>query len=265
MFLSKEAEQAVKDYFDYYSDEYMRLSLMPRLASKLKGYDNENPHLFTGMFATLMATLGVYDEQFMYQLDVNMQEAMVVEGLYGRQSVGLNGYPKNHPQHGEFNTVSHDEYNGIIMQSIYIMRKDLIDDVVDYGKQNKYCYDDSEPYKFNMRYMRQPRDTYFYKSCSELYAPSTLEKVWFLASTFLTSRSKGVRVDGELMLFYKFLTFRLAGYSSRTVSMAENYYTKKMVERFGTDWVVALHQLYFKANKHPIHVLAAEVQERMQG
>lgn len=265
MEISAEVEQAIHDYFDYYSDEYMRLSLKPRLANKRGSYDNENPHLFTGMFATLMAALGIYEEQFMYQIEANMLEAQVVSGLFGRQAVGNNGYPKDHPQHGEHNSVSHDEYNGLVMQSAYIMDRSFIDDIVLYGKNNHWSYNDAKPFKFEMRYWRQPRDRFLYKACSESYKPSLVDKLWFYCSTILTSRSKGERVDGELMLFYKFLSLEMCGYRSKTVSKAREYYNAKMQERFGDSWVTELHQRYFVVNKHPIHVLAAEVQEVMRG
>ena len=263
--MNEELEQAIHDYFDYYSDEYQRLSLYPRLASKRGNYDNENPHLFTGMFATLMATLGYYDIDFMHQIEGNMKEAEVVSGLFGRQAVGLNGYPKDHPQYGEHNVVSHDEYNGIVMQSTYIMNREYVDEIVEYGKSNYWSYNDAKPFEFELRYCRQPRDRFFYKACSESYSPNIIDKLWFLGSSILTSKSKGERVDGELMLFYKLLTLRLCGYKSKIVNIVEKMYQNNMTKRFGKNWITELHQAYFVVNKHPIHVLAAEVQEKMRG
>jgi hypothetical protein len=207
----------------------------------------------------LFKILNVGNKAYKLQMSTYLKKARIVPGLYSRQ-IGDNGYPDDHPQAGQWNSVSHDEYNGIIMWSVYADRIDVVDDVVTYGMQNFWCFDDQHPYQVNFRFWRQPRDRAFYKWCSS-FKPSIIDKLWFLTSSIVTCLKRGERVDGELQLFYKLKTLELIECDSMIVRLVNRIYRKAMRKFYGDQWLVTLHTKYFPF-KHPIQAIIRYLVDR---
>lgn len=280
-------ESAVNRLFTDYHDHYGRTTLYKAdLTQTMMGhFDNENPNLFDGIAGLLIALnklpvskYFVHGARGLAAVLVHDDEGYEVKGLYGR-----------HPQqYTTYNTVSHDEYNGITYKCAVIQefRKSVMNDIVEYGKDHNWCFVDTSPkakplnsiFKspfsffqaltalisgnrdgnqalYQLSHIRQPDEIAFYKIVSTKYKPSLFELLFLAVGLILTSRKPKGNTSGKIMAWGKLRSMELVHFSHPITDYAKKIFFKNLTNMYGEEYLSELFKIYYKDQNHPFHVL----------
>jgi hypothetical protein len=186
--------------------------------------------------------------------------------------------------------ISHDEYAGIcFMASIIPKVRQKLDEVVEYGYEYHWQYNNKHPrvdgvkylmsnpissikYLYNkirglnqiaiieldnLQWIRQPRDIALYKLFSCTCKPNVLELLYFYISLLVTVAGKDFAANGgtRLLAWYKIVALETIGHKNLLFNLTAKYFRYKMKLLLGDNYVEDLHKMYFQDRLHPIHVM----------
>lgn len=120
-----------------------------------------------------------------------------------------------------------------------------------------------------LTYLRQPRDTAFYKIAAG-EEPSLFEILWLSLAIYLSSKRNifdGSRGGTVLLAWFRMLAIRKAGYSHYVLNLAHRLFEERMVARFGHNYPMILAMMYFdrltaEGEPHPIRLLIRKYVEK---
>ena len=249
-----------------YLDEYGRIELGLRTKSKRGRFSHENPKTFQGYMDIVLDHAGKFtDSRKQITLDaIKMTE--VEPGLFGRQVPGQNFG----------NTVSHDEYNGICYTASVVpeLRETVCNEIVEYGmKHGKFGllgpYNDEKPgltlveclknkeHRKDLAFVRQPRDSAFYKIMSTKYEASWFELLFMAISSIITAHRPAFHRDcgTKLIMFFRILAIEKVT-NKWYLRLLHVYIRRKLAKTYGSQYLAKMLRAYFKDSHHPIHTLS---------
>jgi hypothetical protein len=292
--MSMNKQIALYDLITSYMDSYGGVTLTNKnLSNPLDGIrDNENSHLFTGQAALLIhlnnLTESIYFAKFADNVSWHLTLNQVVPGLFTRFP---DPYRFSDGHHG----ISFDEMAGIAFQALIINRRDILDDIVTYGKNHNWAFIDEEPgadpikmaggdlksaikkiikvFKSGdaklarkehdvvdyLSRVRQPRERAFYKLLSTKFKPSYFEllNMYFglIGSSFGEANDTSTKIIG----FYKIISLDMIGHKSLLYKLTKFIFKRRMHKLYGDCTLNALTMIYFKDVNHPFHRLTEDL------
>lgn len=173
----------------------------------------------------------------------------VIRGLYNR-------HPREWGNVTEDDVVSWDEYNGVMFLAKAIGEPVLIQDVIQYGLQNGWCFNNHRPELRDFRYTRQFRDTAFYKVMAG-YKPFIWSDIYMCLSHLHSSIKETSRTSGRIQIFYR---LELMQNGSFLYTVINDLYQAKLERDYGERAVATTHDLFYPqqidGNNHPLRQFA---------
>lgn len=248
-------------YLEKYIDEFGRCQLYPRSKNKRREFDNENSVLFTAYMLVHFRVNSIQDSDWENKIVEVIEKSFHVKGLLMREpKLDWNYYPDDHPRESGFNYNAHDNYIGMVICAILLDRVVWIGDTIDYLKANYFSLNDEKPYEFTLRQVCKP---YVYCYLKVLDDSSNVFHQSLLFFSFIsTGLNKSDDMSGELIKFYMYQTLVLVNKTGFIISLAYKIYTKLLERRFSGQWLVRIHEGYFKDRNHPIIEFARHFERR---
>jgi len=245
----------------------------------------DNPLLFTGEAALLLALSNQIGKNEVGRLDEILTECEIYPGLYRRQPAYYQDQYKI-----PMNAVSHDEYNGVcfMVAACPEFFRSYALDIVNYGEKFDWQFNDIAPYgsffpqlfdapfqtikelrlylkdkkenpqdtnSVDLRHppyiislgqWRQPRDRAFYKIAAGL-EPSMFEVINLAAATVFSSLGDPFKSRGgtKLMSWFRMLAIERLDYESRLLKLAHKVFRLNLKKALGEEYPTRLALNYF--------------------
>ncbi len=139
----------------------------------------------------------------------------------------------------------HDSYIGQVCLASLFSRK-YPRDLYNYGKKHFFIYG------YNWKYFHQPYQVGYYKVCAGLNM-GIINYIWFIGMMLVTARQKPQDTSSKKLVVL--MGYRLK--QSRWFKWIYNYFEKKMVKQYGTNWYSEILKIYYGENS-PLYLFAKE-------
>jgi len=230
---------------------------------------DENQHMWCSIYYTLLKMLDpsllTNEDRDHVKKTLHRTQAeyggFKVAGLYHRHGPP---YPTGPEHHG----VSHDEMNGIAIQS-KLFGLHVAEEIVKYGKKHGWAFIDERPYThpiknifsiekgkrlFMLGRIRQPRDRAFYKMCNN-ERPSIVGYLHLLLTAWITSRKPKADTSGKILAFTRFQA--LKG-KYKMFDFMYKIFRKNLIKTHGENFLEDILKIYFRHSTHPFHEMAKQ-------
>lgn len=244
---------ATDNFLNNYVDEYGRCELKKRNPNTIGNYSSENPHLFTGYMCVVFRLHGVQNQEWKRRIIDVTNKSFRTKGVLMRQpSYESNFYPKGHPQYPQYNNVSHDEISGTCMSAICFDNLSWVRDMVEW-LDGHYLTMDDHTLRINPIFFVKLKTYAFLKYAIN---DNNIFLDYQLMQYFLTvSIGREHDLSGEIMRWYTYQCLCLVRKPPCLLRKAYSFYESQMKKRFGSNWLIEIHSIYFKDKNHPIHEL----------
>ena len=205
--------------------------------------ENDNGILFLGIFVMLM-----HDRNLLTELDITrsfnaIKGIEIYPGLFART-------------HLNDKMDSHDNSVGVCALSV-IFNFAFARQLVEYGTQTGFCYNNLHPGDFEARAARQGGDIAFYKICAG-YTPTIWETVWLCVGILIAAFSGWSSTVNLAWLRLRSMDISIETKPATAITKTALFITNLVYnvciwKRFGG--IKGSFKQYFKA-EHPINLLA---------
>lgn len=252
--------EAKKRFFrDYVSEDGLGLLKKgedhdPHPPSKLRTAGNDNGILFLAYALTLCDHHHLLDDLDRAHVDFALSQIEKEPGLFERHP--------NAPLKDRVEGL--DNYVGVVATS-YLFQLKYHGNVLSYGQNHGFNYNDKYPGKWTLRTQRQPSDACFYKFASGV-TPTPLEFLWLIGGIILQSFFNVSHTSEHLMTWLRIRTiehsfkYNLFNDTMKNLfKIASSFYKRRLKKATNGLGIEMLINVYFQEKEHPLHTLAKGV------